>query len=282
MEFFEFIQNIDSQVKSAIAAFSIIVGLIHCYFGFKIFKLELMITAFLTGLALGGIAFGILFEDAGIGVLIGGFCGFLLAFLAYKLYRLSVFIGVASVTFIITFLAFLTFEPEASLPVGIVAGLIIGFIAVFLVKPTIIISTAVSSAVLIGVNANTLFDEIWIAVVLGLLCGITGIIVQFCMNRDINLDGGEVQPSKLKWNKHVVGSATLTVVFMCIYLCISFFKLLISEFVSGFVLEILLLAVLLFSFLIKFVDEKRKSYKTWIYIYSGVCFTYTCFTGVDK
>ena len=82
-----------SGLTEALAVGSLILGILQCFFGFRLLRFWISVTGFLLGLYLGRtISSKFISEPRYAPWLIGIVCGFLLCFLAYRIYLSGVFI----------------------------------------------------------------------------------------------------------------------------------------------------------------------------------------------
>lgn len=173
------------QVPVAAAIVAIALGLLECFLGYRIFKIQVAIIAFLAGLG-GGIGLmdslvGILWLSIVVGVVIGA----LLAFVSMKIYKVGVFLLVAFFGFVIV--TAVTFSPL----VGLIVGVVLGIIGVFLTKPIIILSTAFGGGSLVAGGIGSLIWKTpelmptWLSLVIMIALGIFACIVQFRTTRNM-------------------------------------------------------------------------------------------------
>ena len=87
------ISEIMSGLTEALAVGSLILGILQCFFGFRLLRFWISVTGFLLGLYLGRtISSKFISEPRYAPWLIGVVCGFLLCFFAYRIYLSGVFI----------------------------------------------------------------------------------------------------------------------------------------------------------------------------------------------
>ena len=153
------ISEIMSGLTEVLAVGSLILGILHCFFGFRLLRFWISVTGFLLGLYLGRtISSDFISEPQYAPWLIGAVCGFLLCFFAYRIYLSGVFIFcgllAASVIGMIPF-------PEghawkAVLYILMAAGFVLaGVLAVKFSRPAVIFITAGAGAV-VSVHALAL------------------------------------------------------------------------------------------------------------------------------
>lgn len=174
------------------ACISLVIGAVECFAGFKIMKTMLAIWGFFIGAML-GVVVGVVAESTILGFILVLLFGVGLAILAYKLYLAGIFILTA---FLTTIAFYVIFEHIA---VALLLGIGVGVLAIFFVKPVVIISTAFSGAGIIlssaylmmdlGMNANPVVTAIlWIPI------AFTGIAVQYITTRNTKADNMGVKP----------------------------------------------------------------------------------------
>ncbi len=113
--------------------------------------------------------------------------GALGAWLAYKLYKLGVFLLCFFMGFLFgAVLGLFAGGPSALAPFGVICALIAGITGVILTKPAIIISTSLSGGLITGLSLAALFgaETPSVIIVLGLLFIALGIFVQYRTNRE--------------------------------------------------------------------------------------------------
>lgn len=153
------ISEIMSGLTEVLAVGSLILGILQCFFGFRLLRFWISVTGFLLGLYLGRtISSDFISEPQYAPWLIGAVCGFLLCFFAYRIYLSGVFIfcGIlaASVIRMIPF-------PEGHawkvvLYILMAAGFVLaGVLAVKFSRPAVIFITAGAGAV-VSVHALAL------------------------------------------------------------------------------------------------------------------------------
>ncbi|MDD6035973.1 MAG: TMEM198/TM7SF3 family protein [Lachnospiraceae bacterium] len=162
---------------------AVIPMLINCFFGYKILKF--MIT-------LGGACVGAL-----LGALIGVFCGgeiaivlfaillaILCGFIAFKLYKLGIFLQFWLLGTVLFAALFLIMGYPGAVGFGVVLGLIVGVLAVVLHKGFVIITTAFSGGMVAGLGIGAAFGApIGGSIVIGITLFVFGMIVQFAMEK---------------------------------------------------------------------------------------------------
>ena len=87
------ISEVMSGLTEALAVGSLILGILQCFFGFRLLRFWISVTGFVLGLYLGEtISSKFLSEPRYAPWLIGAVCGFLLCFFAYRIYLAGVFL----------------------------------------------------------------------------------------------------------------------------------------------------------------------------------------------
>ncbi len=168
---------------TAIGMLEIIYGILICFFGFKLFKVQLGITGFLCG---GLIAYLLIILTGQseifltplwvIVLLIPGILGSVLSF---KFYNFTVFLtfGALSYNFFMSFGAMDFFLGKI---IVITLSIIIGILGVKLNKKIIIILNAIYGAyLLVGVCGGVFFNNPTILFVIGIVLAICGMSFQF-------------------------------------------------------------------------------------------------------
>lgn len=160
-----------------------IVGLLICFFGLKLIRLQAALVGFLMG-ALIGIGVAWTAEISGLTFAIVVFaCGAVLAALSFFLYKFGVFCVVFCVCLGI---GVQIADPQSELPLVIVLviALILAIVAVIFVEPAIIICTSISGGVTAGISAAAAIglEGIWPGYAIGAVAAILGMVVQFMMH----------------------------------------------------------------------------------------------------
>ncbi|MDL2294828.1 TMEM198/TM7SF3 family protein [Ruminococcaceae bacterium OttesenSCG-928-D13] len=163
---------------------TILLGAVESFLGYRIFKIQVAIVAFLAGLAIGISAFNAAFGIQWLAIALGVVLGALLGWLSMKIYKVGVFIVVGSLAFTVAFL----FVHNGWF--GLIAAVIVGVLGVLLTKHVIIITTAISGGSMIAGGVAILIwgasqaAPLWLQVVSVVVFGVSGIIVQYRTNRD--------------------------------------------------------------------------------------------------
>ena len=148
------LDNLDQATKdilSVVGVIACIVGLLQCFFGFKLFKFWCGVIGLFVGIAIGmTIAASGAFDAspaAGlIGLLVIIILGITGSFIAYRAYLVGLFIYAFCAAFLIGFglFAVITNSIIIGLGVGITAGLAMGIVSVIFRRFWIIVTTCIS------------------------------------------------------------------------------------------------------------------------------------------
>jgi MFS family permease len=134
------------ESQQAFAIFSIIVGIIVCFWGYRLFKVVLGIAGFIAGAVL-FYYFGAQYTERMIVLVIltifGGLIG---ASLSLAFYYVGLFLLGALAGWQLGFLIATAINIEFVIIIPIIAAIIAGFLACFFQKPVIIIATALIGA----------------------------------------------------------------------------------------------------------------------------------------
>jgi hypothetical protein len=141
------------NVFSLAVAILAVVGLVECLFGYPLLRIELVLAGLAAGMYVGDLLLGIegiaaLMTEAWMPWVLKGILGILIAFIAYKLFRVALFCAVGLTVFMFgrgIIAQFLT-NGTLSLIVSIVAALLIALIALKLLKTVIMILTSFTGA----------------------------------------------------------------------------------------------------------------------------------------
>ncbi|NLW77878.1 MAG: hypothetical protein GXY32_00490 [Ruminococcaceae bacterium] len=160
-------------------------GLLESFLGYRIFKVQVAIIAFLAGLTIGMNAFDAAFGIFWLSIVLGVVLGVLLAWLSVKIYKVGVFLLVGAFAYLVA-IAFVQ-----NFWFGLIAGIVVGLLGVFLTKPVIILSTAFGGASMAGGGLAMLIwgsaqgGPGWLQWVIVAVLGVLGAVVQFRTTREI-------------------------------------------------------------------------------------------------
>ena len=160
-----------------------IVGLLICFFGLKLIRLQAALVGFLMGALIGiGVAWTAGISGLTFAIVVFA-CGAVLAALSFFLYKFGVFCVVFCVCLGI---GVQIADPQSELPLVIVLviALILAIVAVIFVEPAIIICTSISGGVTAGISAAAAIglEGIWPGYAIGAVAAILGMVVQFMMH----------------------------------------------------------------------------------------------------
>ena len=176
-------------INIGVAAFQLVLSLAICFFGYKLLKILITIDGALTGLV-SGIVVGVFLLASGIGrepwiilVLALGLM-LLFGFLAFKLYRLGIFLhyficGTLVFSVILALFRVQNFWVIIGISAGV--GIIIGILALIFNKMYIIISSAIIGGLCAGEAIGVLVEtnKDGVKILIGLIIAIIGAIFQF-------------------------------------------------------------------------------------------------------
>lgn len=160
-----------------------IVGLLICFFGLKLIRLQAALVGFLMGALIGiGVAWTAGISGLTFAIVVFA-CGAVLAALSFFLYKFGVFCVVFCVCL---GMGVQIADPQSELPLVIVLviALILAIVAVIFVEPAIIICTSISGGVTAGISAAAAMglEGIWPGYAIGAVAAILGMVVQFMMH----------------------------------------------------------------------------------------------------
>lgn len=160
-----------------------IVGLLICFFGLKLIRLQAALVGFLMGALIGiGVAWTAGISGLTFAIVVFA-CGAVLAALSFFLYKFGVFCVVFCVCL---GMGVQIADPQSTLPLVIVLAiaLILAIVAVIFVEPAIIICTGISGDVTAGISAAAAMglEGIWPGYAIGAVAAILGMVVQFMMH----------------------------------------------------------------------------------------------------
>lgn len=162
-----------STATSVLAAFTAIISLMICFFGYKMFKLMVAIVGCIAGF-IGGAILGLALGAEGFALVTALAGAILLTFLAFKLYKIGVFLYCG---FLPGVLFALLIDPV----VGIFAFLIFGVLGVILTRPYIIGVTSISSGFIAGNSILIVFNisNPGASILVGALIAVLGFMYQW-------------------------------------------------------------------------------------------------------
>lgn len=204
-----------NEIMWIIGLLSICFGAVNCFFGYKLYKLVIALNGFVFGSIIGGILglIGVMYleiSDDTVAVIVftGLICGAISSFIAFSTYKLGVFmmnffiVFVASLAFLLSDMsAFeLLFIDESELLGYVISAsipaFIAGVVAVIFIKPSVILTTAVSGAYEIARGIGTIMDDNNFCFIAAVILAIIGIAVQFITNRSTST--GYITANKIK------------------------------------------------------------------------------------
>ena len=141
------LSDILELIAMVIVFFNIISGLMYCFFGYKLYRLVILIQGFLFGAVIGAVIG--LFSQSEMGVLLCAFCiGALGAFLSWYLFYIGVFLqafGTGMLIMIVALVGTGDFDSSIVSP-SIMVGIFMGVLACILIKVAIVFLTSFSGA----------------------------------------------------------------------------------------------------------------------------------------
>lgn len=190
--FLGLITEADTTYKMVGSVITLILALIGCFFGYKLSRLFMSITGFIAGAILGQmVASQFLHVEGFASVLCIILCGAIIAALAFWIYRIGIFILCFTLAFSAAGTLF-PFEGDIQFFVNIIAGLIVGVLAVKYMRPVIILTSAIvcgssAAGLLPGVTEYmgiTTLSSMNSSATLTLALCILGIAVQFLTTKN--------------------------------------------------------------------------------------------------
>lgn len=160
-----------------------VVGLLICFFGLKLIKIQIALVGFLIG-ALAGVAVSRVLDISGITFAIVVFaCAALLAALSFFLYRFGVFCLVFCTGLGIG-IQLIDLRESVQLLIVLGISLLISIIAVIFVEPMIIICTSISGGITAGTSIGTALglEASWLGCAVGAVLLAAGMAVQFMLH----------------------------------------------------------------------------------------------------
>lgn len=187
MEISELIQGTGVRPEWMLIA-AVVTAALNCFFGYRLIRFWVSLTGFLAGGLIGYMALNQYVNNIGYAILAGFLLGILISFMAWRFYLAGVFFMV----FIMIFSLFLRILPEETLYqilvliVGIIASLAGAVLSVKLVRPAVIVTSAVSGGLSAAADLFVLLEkqDIRWAAAVGLLMAAAGVVIQFLTTKD--------------------------------------------------------------------------------------------------
>lgn len=190
--FLGLITEADTTYKIVGSVIALVFALLGCFFGYKLSKVFMSITGFIIGLFIGQTVSSQLLHIEGFAsvlcIILGGA---VIAALALWIYRIGIFILCFTFAFSAAGTLF-SFEGDIQFFINIIAGLIVGVLAVKYMRPVIILTSAIvcgssAAGLLPGVAEYmgiTNLSSMNSSATLTLALCILGIAVQFLTTKD--------------------------------------------------------------------------------------------------
>jgi|GEM_PF-5971809 len=164
------------------SALSGLFNLFLCFFGYRYHRFLIAVAGFIVGAEASYRMLVGVTMDSAAKMLIYIIAGLVCSLIAYSFYRLGVVVLVFAATYNIVLPLITNYVGTTySMYIAIVAGLLVGFIALRLMRPVIIIATGLSG----GLNAVSAFAAIFgytnstVLLVVGIVVAVLGILYQF-------------------------------------------------------------------------------------------------------
>ncbi len=171
--------------SNLIALIAIVIGIILCFFGFKVQKLVVGIALFGLGWSLAGDIAVRFITDSNVLLIIKIVVGLILASLGYKLEKLALAVSVAYLTYtaIGSYVSSLGFDSGITLIIHVCGSLLAGILATFFLKPILIGITSIAGATVIKDYLPTLVKlDATVALIITVVVTVLGLLYQFKSN----------------------------------------------------------------------------------------------------
>lgn len=157
---------------------------VQCFLGYRLFRILTAIVGFVVGGAIGGVLGYLLMQEVGA-ILVGLLIGLLGGFLAFKLYKLGVFVMCFGAGAVIGgALGLMAGGGSMVFAFAGIAGIALGVLGVILTKPIIIISTAAGGGMGAGMMLGiAIGHNTALGLIFGIVLAIAGILVQFRLEK---------------------------------------------------------------------------------------------------
>lgn len=166
----------------------VVLGLLEALLGYRIFRIQVAVIAFLAGCTIG---FGVLYAAFGIlwlSIVVGVVLGALFIWLSIKFFNVGVFLIGAFFGFA------LGIGIMQNVWIGALVAVVVGALAVMLTRPVVILSTAFGGASLFAGGISTIFwkssqaEPVWLHWIIIVVVGICGAIVQFRTTKEYSIN----------------------------------------------------------------------------------------------
>lgn len=171
-------------VGGVILAVSIVMALVNCFFGYKLEKFWIALVCFCIGALGGGIVSGVLLhQSATVTALAAVVLGVVLSLLSFKLYLAGVFVFSGGITLWACVLL-LRNPIWLGWAVGVLAGVLIGILAVKFTRPVMILTTSIGGGLAAAKSLFLLLPASfsawagWLPLVVGVVLAVLGLFVQ--------------------------------------------------------------------------------------------------------
>lgn len=167
---------------------ALVVGLIGCFFGYKLLKFWISLLGFLAGWLVGYMIVENFVENLSIAIVAGTVAGLISGFIVYRIYLAGVFC--VALLAVLSLASLIPAEGKTLKLVLLIAGIIVGIIAgsfaVKFVRPVIIVSTAVQGAFVTVIEFQKIMkaDSSLLLIISQGVLVLAGILVQIYTTRE--------------------------------------------------------------------------------------------------
>ncbi|MDO4620529.1 MAG: DUF4203 domain-containing protein [Lachnospiraceae bacterium] len=172
-----------------------ILGLIYCFFGYKVIRGLAALIGFAAGASIGLVVVSVYSFEFPVSLIIPIAAGLVLALIAFFLYKLGVFAAVFAAAFSVTISllqSYIRLDDEIAALIALAAALVCAILSVIFLRPVVIILTALIGGMMF---ADELFEyliqirwdaqmEMLIRLGAGIVLGLIGMIFQFVTTRN--------------------------------------------------------------------------------------------------
>lgn len=135
---------------------AVLIGLMSCFFGYKLNKTLIAIMGLIIGFNLGIVVLPNFITDQTIIYIVSAIIALLFGFISYNLYLVGIFLLCAITVYYLC--NNLGLESNIQTIISVISGIIAGILGVKFTRPLMIISTSLGGASLITENAFNLFN----------------------------------------------------------------------------------------------------------------------------
>lgn len=138
----QYLDGISDTYRFIASVVFLLFALLGCFFGYRLCRLFMSFTGFLTGAVIGGLIGSRIFDLSGALAVLCCLAGaVILSLLSYRIYQLGIFILCFGLSFTAA-ASFLPFTGDIQFFLSVIAGFFVGLMALRYIRPVIIMTSA--------------------------------------------------------------------------------------------------------------------------------------------